>query len=93
MRHPPGSADIPHLQKRGPTTQLIVDGKPFLALAGELNNDSATSIEYVKRLWPKLVRAKINTVLAGVSWNQIERATMASPASAGPGVLGEKCED
>ena len=69
----PGSADIPQLQKRGPTTQLIVDGKPFLALAGELNNDSATSIEYVKRLWPKLVRAKINTVLAGVSWNQIER--------------------
>jgi hypothetical protein len=52
---------------------LIVDGKPFLALAGELNNDSATSLEYVRRLWPKLVLAKINTVLAGVSWNQIER--------------------
>src|SRR5271157_5693426 len=69
----PGSTDIPHLQKRGAATQLIVDGKPFLALAGELNNDSATSLEYMSRMWPRLVQAKINTVLAGVSWNQIER--------------------
>jgi beta-galactosidase GanA len=69
----PSASDIPHLQKQGTATQLIVDGKPFLALAGELNNDSATSLEYVRRLWPRVVQAKINTVLAGVSWNQIER--------------------
>jgi len=25
--------DIPHLRKQGTATQLIVDGKPFLALA------------------------------------------------------------
>jgi hypothetical protein len=67
------SPDIPHFQTQGNTTRLIVDGKPFLALAGELNNDSATSVDYVNRLWPRLVQAKINTVLAGVSWNQIER--------------------
>ena len=67
------SSEIPHLQKHGTATQLIVDGKPFLALAGELNNDSATSLEYMKRIWPRLVQAKINLVLAGVSWNQIER--------------------
>jgi len=28
------AADIPHLQKQGTATQLIVDGKPFLVLAG-----------------------------------------------------------
>jgi len=67
------AADIPHLRTQGTATQLIVDGQPFLALAGELNNDSATSLDYVRRLWPRLVEAKINTVLAGVSWNQIER--------------------
>jgi hypothetical protein len=50
-----------------------VDGKPFLALAGELNNDTATSLKYMDPIWPRLVRAKINTVLAGVSWNQVER--------------------
>jgi hypothetical protein len=49
-----------------------VDGKPFLALAGELLNNSATSVEHMKPIWPKLVEAKFNTVLAGVSWNQIE---------------------
>jgi beta-galactosidase GanA len=67
------ASEIPHLQKHGTATQLMVDGKPFLALAGELNNDSATSLEYMSRIWPRLVQARINLVLAGVSWNQIER--------------------
>jgi hypothetical protein len=66
------AADIPHLQKQGSATQLIVDGKPFLVLAGELHNSSATSLEYMQPVWPKLAAAKLNTVLAGVSWNQIE---------------------
>ncbi len=64
--------DIPHFQKHGTATQLVVDGKPFLALAGELSNNSATSLEYMTPLWPRLVEAKLNTVLAGVSWAQIE---------------------
>jgi hypothetical protein len=66
------ASDIPHLRKQGTATQLIVDGKPFLALAGELHNNSATSLEYMKPLWPKIVQSKLNTVLAGVSWAQIE---------------------
>jgi hypothetical protein len=70
-----GSAsDIPHLQKQGTATQLIVDGKPFLALAGELSNNGATSIEYMKEKWSRLVEAKLTAVLAGVSWAQIEPA-------------------
>ena len=68
----PDASDIPHLRKQGTATQLIVDGKPFLALAGELLNSSATSLEYMKPVWPRLAAAKLNTVLAGVSWNQIE---------------------
>jgi len=63
---------ISHLRKQGTATQLIVDGKPFLALAGELANSTATSLDYMKMVWPRLVQAKVNTVLAGVSWNQIE---------------------
>jgi hypothetical protein len=68
----PSAVDIPHLQKHGTATQLIVDGKPFLALAGELLNNSATSVEHMKPIWPKLAASKFNTVLAGVSWAQIE---------------------
>jgi hypothetical protein len=60
------------LRKQGTATQLIVDGKPFLLLAGELGNNTATSIEYMKLVWPKLVETKLNSVLAGVSWAQIE---------------------
>jgi hypothetical protein len=68
------AADIPHLRKHGTATQLIVDGKPFLALAGELLNNSATSVEHMKPIWPKLAASRFNTVLAGVSWAQIEPA-------------------
>jgi hypothetical protein len=63
----------PHLEKRGMATQLIVDGKPYLALAGELRNSSATSRAYMAPLWSQLAQANINTVLAGVPWNVIER--------------------
>src|SRR5208283_3745914 len=67
------ASDIPHLRKQGTATQLIVDGKPYLALAGELSNSSATSLDYMDRVWPRLVaQTRLNTVLPGVSWNQIE---------------------
>ncbi len=65
-------SEPPHLRKQGTATQLIVDGKPFLALAGELSNSSATSVAYMRPIWPKLKAAGLNTVIAGVSWNQIE---------------------
>ncbi len=64
--------DAPHLRKQGTATQLIVDGKPFLALTGELRNNSATSLEYMQPIWSKLVAGNLNTVLAAVSWAQVE---------------------
>jgi hypothetical protein len=63
---------IPHLERRGDITQLIVDGKPFLALAGELYNNSATSLEYMNAVWPRLTSMHLNTVLAPVSWAMLE---------------------
>ena len=62
----------PRLQKQADATQLIVDNKPFLALAAELNNSSASSLAYMKPLWPQLVAAHINTVLTTVSWELVE---------------------
>jgi beta-galactosidase GanA len=66
------TSSIPHLEKQGTATQLIVDGKPFLVLGAELNNSSASSLEYMKPLWPRLVATHLNTVLATVSWELIE---------------------
>ncbi len=66
------STNIPRLEKHGTATQLIVDGKPYLALAAELNNSSASSLDYMRPLWPRITATNINTVLATVCWELIE---------------------
>ena len=63
---------IPHLRKQGSATQLIVDGKPFLALTGELGNNTASSLENMQPVWSRLVAGNLNCVLAAVSWAQVE---------------------
>lgn len=63
---------IPYLKNVGSTRQLIVDGKPFLILGGELGNSSASDLDYLKNLWPKLGSEGLNTVLLPVEWDQIE---------------------
>jgi hypothetical protein len=63
---------VPSLEKRGNATQLIVDGKPFLVLGGELHNSSSSSREYMKEYWPKLKESGMNTVLAAVEWALVE---------------------
>ena len=63
---------LPHLEKRGSATQLIVDGKPFLVLGGELHNSNSSSIEYMKPIWPQLSAIHLNTVLLPVAWETIE---------------------
>ena len=66
------TSSIPHLEKRGKATQLIVDGRPFLILAGELTNSASSSMEYMEPYWPKLAAANMNTVLAAVTWELVE---------------------
>jgi len=68
------SPGIPHLETRGTVTQLIVDGKPFLALAGEVHNNSATSLDYMGPVWPRLAAMHLNTVLVPISWALLEPA-------------------
>jgi len=64
---------VPHLEKRGQATQLIVDGKPFLVLAGELSNTVSSDTDRMKVVWPLLAgKVHMNTVLTGVSWDWIE---------------------
>jgi hypothetical protein len=63
---------IPCLRKQGTAIQLIVDDKPFLILAGELGNSSASSPEYMEAAWDKIVIMNLNTVLAPVYWELVE---------------------
>jgi beta-galactosidase GanA len=69
---PAQDANIPRLEQRGAVTQLIVDGHPFLMLAGELNNSSSSSLDYMQPIWPKLSAAGLNTVVTPVSWELVE---------------------
>ena len=64
--------DIPYLEKHGTATRLVVDGKPFLMLAGELGNSSSSNTEYMRQIWPKLAMMNLNTILAPVYWELIE---------------------
>ena len=66
------AASPPFLRPQGTARQLIVDGQPFLILGAELNNSSASSLAYMKPLWPNLAATHLNTVLATVSWELIE---------------------
>jgi hypothetical protein len=66
------ATDIPHFAKKGSATQLIVNGKPFVMLAGEIHNSSSSTLEYMQKIWPKLKSFHTNTVLMAVTWEQFE---------------------
>lgn len=67
-----GPLQIPHLEKQGSSTHLVVDGKPFLLIAGELHNSTAGGLETMRPVWEKLAGKNLNTVIATVSWELIE---------------------
>ncbi len=64
----PAAAQIPHLADG----RLIVDGKPFLILGGELGNSSASSRAFMAPHWQRLRAMHLNTLLPPVSWELIE---------------------
>ncbi len=60
------SNSLPSLSE---SSQLIVDGKHFLILGGELGNSTASDLESIKAHWPTFTTLNINTVLAPVYWD------------------------
>ncbi len=63
---------IPQLVKAGGKFTFMVDGKPFLILGGQVNNDGAFP-DRLERTWPKLKSMSANTIEYPVYWNEIER--------------------
>lgn len=63
---------LAYLRPQGTATQLTVDGKPFWVLGGELGNSSASSVEDIERIFPKLQRMGLNTVLVPAYWDLLE---------------------
>lgn len=52
--------------------RLLVDGKPFIMLAGEIHNSASSSRSWLEATWETLASMHMNTVLAPVSWEQLE---------------------
>lgn len=61
----------PRLERQGDAVQLLVKGRPFLVLGGELGNSSGEP-DYLRPFWPKLKALHLNTVLAPVYWDLLE---------------------
>lgn len=68
------AAELPRISKSGDSGQLIVEGKPYLILGGELGNSSAGTTAQADSILPRLAAMHINTVLMPVAWEQIEPA-------------------
>ncbi len=66
------AGDLPHLEKRGAATQLIVDGQPWLIRGGEISNTASTDFPYMEKVWPRLARLNMNTVIVGAAWAWVE---------------------
>ncbi|MFD2135828.1 beta-galactosidase [Novosphingobium resinovorum] len=68
----PAHADVPRLETKGDTKQLIVGGKPVLMIAGELSNSASSSADYMAPHWKRLKDMNLDTVITPVSWELIE---------------------
>ena len=69
-----GAAEIPRISKSAAGGQLILDGKPYLILGGELGNSSAGTAAQADSILPRLAQLHLNTVLTPVAWEQTEPA-------------------
>jgi beta-galactosidase GanA len=64
----------PHLVTGADGARLVVAGRPFLMLGGELGNSSAADAAWARPLLAKLPALGLNTVLVPVSWELVEPA-------------------
>jgi len=65
------SKPIPQLVKRDGKFRLMVDGKPFILLGGQVGNFSAFP-EIMERSWGRFKAMNLNTIEYPVYWNAIE---------------------
>lgn len=68
------SAQVPFLQGKGIKTRMMVEGKPYLMLSGELHNSTSSSLDYMRenKVMERMKNMNLNTVIASVSWEQME---------------------
>jgi hypothetical protein len=66
-------SDVPHLEKRGLATQLIVDGEPFLSLGAEPPTSAPSNLEYLRYMMQVMAdTGHQNCAEIAVGWSWIE---------------------
>ncbi|HZP17885.1 MAG TPA: DUF5597 domain-containing protein [Terriglobales bacterium] len=65
------AAEMPRLVSQNGRHALLVDGKPFLILGGQINNSSSWPAT-LPQVWPAIEAIHANTVEAPVYWEQME---------------------
>jgi beta-galactosidase GanA len=63
---------VPELCKSGHAVLLHVDGRPFLAIGGELGNSNASDLAVLETALVRCRRMNLNTVMLPVYWDLIE---------------------
>jgi beta-galactosidase GanA len=66
------AAELPKIVMENGASRLLVHGKPYLMLGGELGNSSAGTAAQADTILPRLASLHVNTVLLPVAWEQIE---------------------
>lgn len=92
------ASGMPHLEKRGTLTQLIVDGKPFIILGGQVGNPTGfpdrmqragrPSTE-LQRLGRPVPPPQQSAICAGVVWRRGQRLFRHRAARGEPSVIPE----
>jgi beta-galactosidase GanA len=69
----PHAGDLPHIESKDGRHALIVDGSPFIMLAGQAHN-SSNYPGALPKVWAALEDAHANTLEIPVAWEQVEPA-------------------
>jgi hypothetical protein len=62
----------PSLRRQGDATQLMVNGRPFLILGGELGNSTASSLQDMDDICRRMQQLHLNTLLIPAYWELLE---------------------
>jgi hypothetical protein len=65
------AAEAPRLVQKDGRYALLVDGKPYLILGGQIHNSSGWPSE-LPQVWKSMADLHANTVAAPVYWEQLE---------------------
>lgn len=70
-----GSKSMPFIKyEENGKAALIVDGKEFYVLGGEVHNSVSSDMEYMEEfIWSQLHELPMNTMLVAIHWEQVEK--------------------